>query len=184
MKAKITRQAIIDVTKEILDTQGIEAVTIKAVSANLGIKPPSLYNHVKNLEDLLDWMAYESIRNLYQHLLLATVGLEKKEALMAIAKEYREFAKQFPGQYELTQRISFWKSSQTKEISYQTVHLLEKIVERFNLSKDERIYFIRTLRSYLHGFTLLEVQHSFGLEQDIETSFLFGIELLLNQLKA
>ncbi len=55
----------------------------------LGIKPPSLYNHIANLEDLLDIAAQRSMRNLYDKLVVTSIGLEKKEALWAIAQEYK-----------------------------------------------------------------------------------------------
>ena len=183
MRKKITKEIIIDIALEILDQEGMEGVTIKNVAVQLDIKSPSLYNHVANLEDLLDMAAHRSMRNLYDKLMVASIGLEKKEALWAIAQEYRNFAKKYPGQYELAQHVKLWKSDETKQISGQIVAIFSKILQKYTLTEDEAIHFIRTLRSYLHGFTLLEMNHAFGLPQELEKSFKIGLEMILSNLE-
>ncbi|MDM8100525.1 MULTISPECIES: TetR/AcrR family transcriptional regulator [Oceanobacillus] len=184
MRKKITQERIIDATLEIVEEKGIAGVTIKNTAIQLGIKPPSLYNHVENLEDLLDIAANKSMRNLYEKLLTASIGLEKKEALWAIAQEYRNFAKNNPGQYELAQKVNVWNSEETKQISEQIVAIFLKILQKYTLSEEEAIHFIRVLRSYLHGFTLLEINEGFGLPQELEKSFTIGLELVLTNLES
>ncbi|CEI83962.1 TetR family transcriptional regulator [Oceanobacillus oncorhynchi subsp. incaldanensis] len=184
MRKKITQERIIDATLEIVEEKGIAGVTIKNTAIQLGIKPPSLYNHVENLEDLLDIAANRSMRNLYEKLLTASIGLEKKEALWAIAQEYRNFAKNNPGQYELAQKVNVWNSEETKQISEQIVAIFLKILQKYTLSEEEAIHFIRVLRSYLHGFTLLEINEGFGLPQELEKSFTIGLELVLTNLES
>ncbi|WP_368900675.1 TetR/AcrR family transcriptional regulator [Oceanobacillus oncorhynchi] len=184
MRKKITQERIIDATLEIVEEKGIAGVTIKNTAIQLGIKPPSLYNHVENLEDLLDIAANRSMRNLYEKLLTASIGLEKKEALRAIAQEYRNFAKNNPGQYELAQKVNVWNSEETKQISEQIVAIFLKILQKYTLSEEEAIHFIRVLRSYLHGFTLLEINEGFGLPQELEKSFTIGLELVLTNLES
>lgn len=183
MRKKITKEIITDAALELLDQKGIEDVTIKNVAMRLEIKPPSLYNHVANLEDLLDMAAQRSMRNLYDKLLVTSIGLEKKEALWAIAQEYRTFAKKYPGQYELAQKVKLWKSDETKQISEQIIVIFSKILQKYAMSEDKAIHFIRTLRSYLHGFTLLEMDEAFGLPQELEKSFSIGLNIILAELE-
>ncbi|WP_152654815.1 TetR/AcrR family transcriptional regulator [Oceanobacillus sp. CFH 90083] len=183
MKKKINQETIIDATLAIVEEQGIAGVTIKNVAIQLGIKPPSLYNHVVNLEDLLDLAALRSMRNLYEGLIAAGIGLEKKNALWAIAEEYRNFAKNNPGQYALVQKVALWKSDETKQISEQILAIFLKILQKYKLTEDEAIHFIRTLRSYLHGFTLLEVNESYGLPQELDKSFTAGLEIIFTNLE-
>ncbi|MFD1414073.1 TetR/AcrR family transcriptional regulator [Oceanobacillus jeddahense] len=182
MKKKITKEIITDAAMELLDEKGIEGVTIKNTAIKLAIKPPSLYNHIANLEDLLDMTARKSMKNLYEKLMLASIGLEKKEALWGIAYEYRSFAKNYPGQYQLTQKVKLWKSDETKQIPEQILGIFSKILQKYALSEDETIHFIRTLRSYLHGFILLEMEEAFGLPQELEKSFTLGVNVILTEL--
>lgn len=184
MRKKITKELITDAALELLDQKGIEGVTIKNIALRLEIKPPSLYNHVANLEDLLDMTAQRSMKNLYDKLLVASIGLEKKEALWAIAQEYRNFAKKWPGQYQLVQKVKLWKSDETKELSERIIEIFSKILRKYALSDDEAIHFIRTLRSYLHGFTMLEMDEAFGLPQELEKSFSIGLNIILTDLES
>lgn len=182
MRKKITKELITDAALELLDQKGIEEVTIKNIAMQLGIKPPSLYNHIANLEDLLDIAAQRSMRNLYDKLVVTSIGLEKKEALWAIAQEYKNFAKTWPGQYQLVQKVKLWKNDETKELSEQIIEIFSKILQKYALSEDDTIHFIRTLRSYLHGFALLEMDDAFGLPQELEKSFSIGLNIILTDL--
>ncbi|MGG5318979.1 TetR/AcrR family transcriptional regulator [Enterococcus sp. AZ072] len=179
---KITKQEIVDVTIKILDEQGVEGVSLKEVAGNLQIKPPSLYNHIKNREDLLAQAAYFSLENFYQALILAGVGVEKKEALFAMSQAYRKFAVAHPGQYELIQKQIYWENTEAEQISNQVVNLLQKILDGFDLPKAEQIHFIRLMRSYLHGFSSLTGKESFQLQENIEESFIYGLRIILSKL--
>lgn len=179
---KITKEEIIEVAILILDERGIDGVSLKEVAEVLSIKTPSLYNHIKNREDLLALAAYFSLKNFYQTLLVASVGVEKREALLAMAGAYRQFAVDYPGQYELIQKQIYWENTEAEVISNQVIALLQKILASFDLPKGEQIHFIRLVRSYLHGFSSLTGKKSFQLHQDIEESFLYGLNIIFSVL--
>lgn len=179
---KITKEEIIEVAILILDERGVDGVSLKEVAEILSIKTPSLYNHIKNRENLLALAAYVSLENFYQTLLLASVGVEKKEALLTMAGAYRQFVVDFPGQYELIQKQVYWENTEADKISNQVIGLLQKILASFNLPKGEQIHFIRLVRSYLHGFSSLTGKKSFQLHQDIEESFIYGLNIIFSVL--
>ncbi|GAB2958733.1 TetR/AcrR family transcriptional regulator [Nonomuraea fastidiosa] len=54
---KLTAQAIAERALQIGDAEGIEAVTIRRLAADLGVTPMALYWHYKNKEQLLIGMA-------------------------------------------------------------------------------------------------------------------------------
>jgi AcrR family transcriptional regulator len=54
---KLTAQAIVERALEIGDTEGLDAVTIRRLAADLGVTPMALYWHFKNKERLLAGMA-------------------------------------------------------------------------------------------------------------------------------
>jgi TetR/AcrR family tetracycline transcriptional repressor len=54
---KLTAQAIVERALEIGDTEGLDAVTIRRLAADLGVTPMALYWHFKNKERLLVGMA-------------------------------------------------------------------------------------------------------------------------------
>ena len=63
---KLTRQAVIERALDLADTDGLQAVTIRRLAAELGVTPTALYWHVKSKEELLSALA--------DHLLAALVA--------------------------------------------------------------------------------------------------------------
>ncbi|GGO60437.1 TetR/AcrR family transcriptional regulator [Nonomuraea cavernae] len=54
---KLTAQAIVERALRVGDTEGLDAVTIRRLAADLGVTPMALYWHFKNKEQLLIGMA-------------------------------------------------------------------------------------------------------------------------------
>lgn len=106
--------------------------------------------------------------------------MEKDQALLALSNEYRKFFKSYSGQYSLIQRVNFWnKNKFSTSKSDKILKLLEKILSRYDIKNTEVIDFIRVWRSYMHGFLLLETNNGFGLELDVNESFIYGLEILI-----
>ena len=57
MVEKLTRDAIAQAGLRLLDTGGIEAITTRALAAELGVRSPTLYWHVKSKQEILRAMA-------------------------------------------------------------------------------------------------------------------------------
>ena len=58
----LTRDRIVRAALRIMDQEGLEAVTMRRVGRDLGCEAMSLYNHVRDKEDILDGMAQEVLR--------------------------------------------------------------------------------------------------------------------------
>lgn len=59
MAKGITRARIVEAALELLDEQGIDAVTARALAERLGVKAPALYWHVGGKQEILDEMGTE-----------------------------------------------------------------------------------------------------------------------------
>ncbi|QEO14552.1 TetR family transcriptional regulator [Agromyces intestinalis] len=55
----LTRARIVEAALDVLDDDGIDAVTVRAVAKRLGVQAPALYWHVKHKQELLDEMGTE-----------------------------------------------------------------------------------------------------------------------------
>ncbi|MGP3965248.1 TetR/AcrR family transcriptional regulator C-terminal domain-containing protein [Nonomuraea sp. 3N208] len=62
MTKGITRERIIAAALDLLDDKGMDALTVRALAARLGVRAPALYWHVRNKQELLDEMATEVMR--------------------------------------------------------------------------------------------------------------------------
>jgi AcrR family transcriptional regulator len=79
------------------DQQGYDKLTLSAVASELNVKPPSLYNHMGSLDALRARLAELACRELRHKCALATAGRSGRAAVLAMAHEWRRFAKARPG---------------------------------------------------------------------------------------
>lgn len=54
VRAPLSREVIAHAALGLLDSQGVTALTMRGLASSLGVKAPSLYNHVQGLEDVVD----------------------------------------------------------------------------------------------------------------------------------
>lgn len=63
-RLNLNRSRIVDAALAIVDREGLEAVTIRAVAAELGAAPMSLYRHVESKTQLYDLMLEHVVKTL------------------------------------------------------------------------------------------------------------------------
>jgi len=57
----LTRQRIVEAAAALVDAEGLEAVSVRRLAAELGVQGPSLYNHFATKAEILDAVADEVI---------------------------------------------------------------------------------------------------------------------------
>jgi AcrR family transcriptional regulator len=150
---------------------GVSAVSLTALAQALEIRPPSLYNHVDSLEDLRYGLAIHALRQLLLELRQATLGLVGREALMAIAIAYREYARHHPGLYPLVIRAPEPDESELAALAQELLQMLLLLMASLGLQGEDALHAIRGLRAVLHGFAGLEAAGGFKMDLDREESF-------------
>lgn len=173
----LTGQAVLDAATAVVEADGTAALTLSRVARELGIKPPSLYNHVTRLDALHRDVALRAIEDLAGKLGAAAMGRTGRAALRAIAVEFRSYAKAHPGLYELSARARPDDEEYAKA-SMRPVEPVLAIFRGYNLDEEEAIHAVRTLRAALHGFVSLESMGGFGLDVDVDESFAWLVERL------
>ena len=53
-RERLTRQRIIGAALHVMDTEGLEAVSMRRIAREVGVEAMSLYHHVRDKEDVLD----------------------------------------------------------------------------------------------------------------------------------
>jgi AcrR family transcriptional regulator len=53
----LTRERIVEVAAALVDAEGLEAVSVRRLATELGVRGPSLYNHVATKAEILDAVA-------------------------------------------------------------------------------------------------------------------------------
>jgi AcrR family transcriptional regulator len=166
----LTPAAVTTAAVRIVDEEGRSGLTLARVADVLGVRPPSLYNHVDGLEALERAVALAGVAQLADVCRSAVMGRAGLDALHALADAYRSFARSRPGLYSLTQVAR----PDDDDFGTEAARALEPVfavLRGFGLADDELVHAARALRAGLHGFAALETQSGFGLDVDVDVSF-------------
>ena len=184
-RVKLHRQLIVATAAEIADLNGLEKVTLTAVANHLGVRKPSLYNHINGLPELKAELAIWGTNQLCVIISDAAIGKAKQDAIAAIANAYRLFAKKRPGLYRAIVSAPDRDNLDLKAASQKLMAILSIVLEPYNLGATDETHAIRGLRSLMHGFASLEEAGWFAKPIDREESyqeliniFIRGIESL------
>ena len=167
----LTRAAVIDAAAGQVDRKGTASLTLSSVAKELGVKSPSLYNHVGSLGDLRRELRLRGISELGKRLGEAAVGRSGADAVGALARAYRAFVRERPGLYELTIEAATATDDELRGASDSVLAVVLAALRAYDLQGDELIHAARFLRSTLHGFVALESAGGFGLRVSVEESF-------------
>ncbi len=177
VKTTLDREAVVRAAADLADEQGLEAVTLGGLAARLGIRPPSLYNHVAGLPGLRDDLSLLAVRRLGDRLARAAIGRSADDAVMAIGHAYRTFALEHPGLFAAAVRAPRLENAAWLEAARSVVDTVLAVLGAYNLSQDEALHTVRGLRSLVHGFAMIESAGGFGLPLDLDVSFDYLLRL-------
>ena len=170
----LSREAVVEAAAELVDEEGLEALSLSVLASRLGIRTPSLYNHVAGLGGLRRELALLGLSELGRRIGRAAIGKTKDEATFAIARAYREFVKERPGLYAATvrsSRLSYPEDPAFQAVERETLEMVLAVLASYGLRGDEALHAARGFRSTVHGFATLEVAGGFGIPLDLDESF-------------
>ena len=91
-RREATRREILDAAWEIARRDGITAITLREIAGRIGMRPPSLYSHFDSKNAVYDAMFAESWRDVSQTFEEMQQPTAPREALLAEAELWFEFA--------------------------------------------------------------------------------------------
>jgi len=181
----ISKDIILAKAIEIIEKNKHPAVSMREIATELEIKTPSLYNHVKGMNELYAEISLYAAEELRQTQLAAIKGKNRDEALYALAAAYRSFAREHTGLYKVTMALPSLQehiSAQTAAIIAEPVFL---VLSKYELNEEQSIHWQRILRSIIHGFLTQEEAGFFRrYPVNVEVSYQAAIRCFLNGLYA
>lgn len=180
----LTPDRIVDAAIEVADRDGHDQLTLGAVAAALGVRPPSLYSHVDGLDDLRRRLTVRALHELGAALQSAAVGRSAEDAVHAIAMAQRTFALAHPGLYATLVATTEDGDPEIRRTGAAVLETILSVLRGFGLDEDEAVHAARTLRSAVHGFVSLELAGGFGLAQSTADSFAWMTTLLADAIRA
>src|SRR2546426_171480 len=135
-RARLDRASVIKAAATLVDEEGVAQLSLGRLAERLGIRTPSLYNHVEGLPRLKHYLALYSLRDLLVHVTQATIGKSRREAIFAFADAYRNYAREAPGRYVLTQQAPDPTDEELQTVAGQLVDVGRAILAPYKLSEE------------------------------------------------
>ena len=182
----LDRLAVVRAAASLVNAEGVEALTINRLARELGVQPPSLYNHIDGLADLRRELALQSTRALGDRIISAVVGKSGSAGVRAMAEAYRGYIQECPGLYQASLRASGTMEAPDPELTAaeeRVVRVALALMESFELAGEEAIHAVRGLRSTVHGFATLEAAGGFGIPLNLDESFRRLIDTVIRGLE-
>lgn len=99
-RAPLQREVIVSATRELIASDGLEALTLRRLAAHLGVTAPALYGHVRDKSDLLRAVAEEEFDRLVARF-DEVVSADPVERIRAYNRAYVAHARENPEMFRV-----------------------------------------------------------------------------------
>jgi AcrR family transcriptional regulator len=159
-RAGLTAERLTEAAVDLADEVGLANVTVSALARRFGVKDASLYSHIKNAQDLRVRMAVLVLAELADKVAAALAGRAGKDALVAFANAYRDYAKAHPGRYAAAQ-IPLDRETAAASAGGRHAEMTRAILRGYHLPEPGQTDAVRLLHSTFHGYVTLEMTGGF-----------------------
>jgi AcrR family transcriptional regulator len=151
-RRRLSRRRILEAAVRIVDSEGLEALSMRRLGAELGVEAMSLYNHVPNKAALLDGVAEYVIARLeYED---DSAG-DWRERGLALARAFRALAQEHPRGMAVAMARQINSPAGLRLME----HAL-RIAEAGGFTGQQAVQVVRTLVAYIIGSLSREGGHA------------------------
>ncbi|MFZ4192090.1 TetR/AcrR family transcriptional regulator [Streptomyces pseudogriseolus] len=167
---------------ELADEVGFDQVTVSELARRFDVKVASLYSHLKNSHDLKTRIALLALEELADRAADALAGRAGKDALVALANVYRDYAREHPGRYAAAQ---YRLDPETAMAGAGVRHsrMTRALLRGYDLDEPDQTHAVRLLGSVFHGYVSIEMgggfDHSAPDTQETWSRVLDALDVLL-----
>jgi AcrR family transcriptional regulator len=145
----LTRERVIEAALRIMDAEGLEAVTMRRIGRELGVEAMSLYNHVRDKDDILDGIS-DAVMSQFE---MPSPTKDWSKDVRAMAREWRRLLGLHPGVMELL-------AERHKPLegmhAYRPMDGALEVLHRAGLRPREATQAFNALGGYIMGFVMME----------------------------
>jgi AcrR family transcriptional regulator len=152
----LSRRRVLEEAVRFVDREGLEALTMRKLGAELGVEAMSLYNHVPNKSALLDGM----VEVLLGELEVPPENHGWEERIRDGYRAFRRLAHEHPNVFPLLVN----RPPDTMDGVWLVEEFL-KTLEEAGFGKETALHAFRALSSYTFGYAMAEIR-GFALEPD------------------
>jgi AcrR family transcriptional regulator len=157
---------IVNAARELLEQEGIEALSMRRIAQCLGIRAPSIYKHLPDkhaLEAAIISTGFE------EQVALFEAALEHSDdPLGALARAYRDFGREHPHLYRLMTERALNRELLVPDSEQRAALPLYQ-------ASGENLDLARAAWAFAHGMTILELNNRFPPDADLDAAWQHGI---------
>jgi AcrR family transcriptional regulator len=170
------RQQIVEAARRLLEDQGPAALSMRNVAAEIGIRAPSLYEHVTDKRALESAIIADALNEQATEQSAFLESYQGDDPLMGMAMNYRAWAVTHPHLYQLIYARDLDRSepavAEAEQVAAQPLRSLT----------GGDIPASRAIWSFAHGMVSLELAHRFPPDTDVDELWRRGIEAMKTML--
>lgn len=180
--AHVQYEALVQKASELIESEGLEQLTLQALAKSFGIAAPSLYHHFANKMALLRAVNQATETALTDALQVAMELAPTPQAqVLAVLQEYRAFALGHPITYGLLYTNTLPALHTDPQQGIRFAIPLQQIMAQV-VGEDRSLESLRGAWALVHGFVMLELCGQFRREGDLDTAFQTAIGVYINGL--
>jgi AcrR family transcriptional regulator len=180
--AQTSTAAVVAAGRRLLEERGLDALTMQAVAAAVGVRAPSLYKRVRDRADLLRLILEDATDELTA--ILDAAGADSDSdpaaALRAMGEAYRRFARASPVTYALMYGPQAVPGA-TARAARSSASLLRVVTEL--AGPGQALPAARLFVAWANGFIMMELAGAFRLGGDVEQAWDYGLDQLLETVR-
>lgn len=160
------RDDVLVAARDMLDEEGWDRLNMVALAERVGIKGPSLYNHVKNLDDLRRELWMLVVRDMGETIRDAVLGLSGDDAVRAMATAYRTYAHKYPRRYALPVTIPGLKGHDIAAAISVATDTANAVFRWYGITGESAAIANTLLTANMSGFLAMELQGAMQVDPD------------------
>jgi AcrR family transcriptional regulator len=177
-RPKTSDAEIIRATRDLIERDGRNGLSMINVASAVGIRTPSLYSRFKDRKSLLGGVEVEVCNEVTAALAGATVEGDPAATLVAQAHAFRQYVKANPQTYALMYDVGTVPSDEAvKARVAATAAILPPMIAL--AGERQALLMARVLAPFLHGFVCMEITNAFRMGGDLDEAFEHGVRTII-----
>ncbi|MFC6179734.1 TetR/AcrR family transcriptional regulator [Lactiplantibacillus daowaiensis] len=175
----LTQAKVLATANQLIESKGINGLTIRDLALVLDVRPQSIYNYVDSLSDLLDQVGIQFVQGVSDRLTEKLTDLKGDEALMVFAQELRRACERHRGLAPVL--LDMNENLDIPKTRKMLVKLYQDLFKPLQLDDTARVE--NTLyRSALFGFIVQELGGFFTMPKEaLDKRFTQTMQLAIDQ---
>lgn len=146
-----SRRRILEATRRLVEAEGVEALSMRKVAADVGLAPTAIYWHVGSREDLLNAVLDEMVADLPP---IRARGRTPRDRIASVARAARQEFLDGIATLQLATELG-----RGNELSFRAQVVLAREMTAAGLHGDDAVAALRSILFLVGGFVVIEEQY-------------------------